>query len=64
MPYGNKNFKVLRARLMDRDKDFRKLGINPDKVEKREDGRRTKVEEPGSEIWYFDGMVIFAFLVK
>ena len=30
--------KVLRARLMDSPEDFRKLGINPDKVETWEDG--------------------------
>ena len=49
------NAKVLRARLMDQPEDFKKLGINPAKVEKWEDGRRTKTEEVGSEIWYFDG---------
>ena len=49
------NAKVLRARLMDQPEDFRKLGINPAKVEKWEDGRRTKTEEVGSEIWYFKG---------
>ena len=49
------NAKVLRARLMDQPEDFMKLGINPAKVEKWEDGRRTKTEEVGSEIWYFDG---------
>ncbi|MBR6415251.1 MAG: hypothetical protein IKS22_04000 [Bacteroidales bacterium] len=47
--------KVLRARLMDSPEDFRKLGINPDKVEAWEDGRRTRTEDVGSEIWYFDG---------
>ena len=49
------NAKVLRARLMDQPEDFMKLGINPAKVEKWEDGRRTMTEEVGSEIWYFDG---------
>lgn len=51
----NNNAKVIRARLMDQPEDFKKLGINPEKVEKWEDGRRTKTEEVGSEIWYFDG---------
>ena len=49
------NTKVLRARLMDQPEDFKRLGINPDKVEKWEDGRRTHTEEMGSEVWYFDG---------
>ena len=49
------NAKVLRARLMDQPEDFKRLGINPDKVEKWEDGRRTHTEEVGSEVWYFDG---------
>jgi len=40
---------------MDQPEDFKKLGINPERVEKWEDGRRTKTEEVGSEIWYFDG---------
>ena len=49
------NAKVLRARLMDQPKDFKRLGINPEKVETWEDGRRTRTEEVGSEVWYFDG---------
>lgn len=47
--------KVLRARLFDQPEDFAKIGVNPDKVELWEEGRRTKTEEPGSEVWYFDG---------
>ena len=49
------NAKVLRARLMNQPEDFKRLGINPEKVETWEDGRRTRTEEVGSEVWYFDG---------
>ena len=49
------NAKVLRARLMDQPEDFKRLGINPEEVETWEDGRRTRTEEVGSEVWYFDG---------
>ena len=49
------NAKVLRARLMDQPEDFKRLGINPEKVETWENGRRTRTEEVGSEVWYFDG---------
>ena len=52
---NNSNAKVLRARLMDQPEDFKRLGINPEKVETWEDGRRTRTEEVGSEVWYFDG---------
>lgn len=51
----NSNAKVLRARLMNQPEDFKRLGINPEKVETWEDGRRTRTEETGSEVWYFDG---------
>ncbi len=50
---NNSNAKVLRARLMDQPEDFKRLGINPEKVETWEDGRRTRTEEVGSEVWYF-----------
>lgn len=41
-------------RLMDRPEDFAKLGINPNKVEKWEDGRRG-TDAPGENgVWYFD----------
>ena len=52
---NNSNAKVLRARLMDQPEDFKRLGINPETVETWEDGRRTRTEETGSEVWYFDG---------
>lgn len=52
---NNGNVKILRARLMDQPDDFARMGINPKAVEKWEDGRRTKTEEVGSEVWYYDG---------
>ena len=42
------------ARVMDRPEDFKKLGINPDRLEAWEDGLRD-TDEPGHcEIFYFD----------
>ncbi|HLQ39734.1 MAG TPA: lipocalin-like domain-containing protein [Tetragenococcus sp.] len=44
----------MRARIMDTDADFQKLGINPDKVELWEEGRRDTSEPGHNEVWYFD----------
>lgn len=46
--------KVLRARLMDSPEVFRKLGINPDKVETWEDGPARPVKDPR----FFGGHII------
>lgn len=46
---------MARARLMDTMEDFKKLGINPDKVEMWEDGIRNDDEPGKNEVWYFDG---------
>mgnify|MGYP000872135517 CR=1 FL=1 len=43
------------ARLMDRPEDFKKLGINPDKVELWEGGLRNTDDIGNNEVWYFDG---------
>lgn len=45
---------MARARLMDTLEDFKKLGINPDKVETWEDGIRNGDEPGRNEVWYFD----------
>lgn len=43
------------ARLMDQPEDFKKLGINPDKVEVWEDSIRNSDAPGNNEVWYFDG---------
>lgn len=45
---------MARARLMDTMEDFKKLGINPNKVEMWEDGIRNDDEPGKNEVWYFD----------
>lgn len=45
---------MAKARLMDTMEDFRKLGINPDKVEIWEDGIRNTDDPGNNEVWYFD----------
>lgn len=45
---------MAHARLMDRPEDFKKLGINPDKVEPWEDGIRNTDDIGNNEVWYFD----------
>lgn len=61
---------MARARLMDRPEDFTALGINPDKVEPWEDGRRDDNHAGTSEVWYFDVIlddgtkVVFYFHTK
>ena len=49
------NAKALRARLMDQPEDYKRLGVNPDKVEIWEEGRRTTGAPGENEVWYFDG---------
>lgn len=46
---------MAQARLMDQPADFVKLGIDPDKVEKWEDGIRNTGAVGNNEVWYFDG---------
>ena len=46
---------MQKARLMDTAEDFKKLGVNPDKVELWEEGRRTTGASGENEVWYFDG---------
>lgn len=46
---------MVRARLMDKPEDFQNLGINPDKVELWEGGRRNSDAIGNNEVWYFDG---------
>lgn len=45
---------MAKARLMDTMEDFKKLGINPNKVEKWEDGIRNTDDPGNNEVWYFD----------
>lgn len=48
---------MAKARLMDQPADFEKLGIDPNKVQTWEDGRRD-TDTPGtSEVWYFDAIL-------
>ncbi|MGI6109808.1 MAG: lipocalin-like domain-containing protein [Eubacteriaceae bacterium] len=47
-----------KARLLDTPEDFRRLGVNPDKVEIWEDGRRNPETDAGNwEWWYFDSIL-------
>lgn len=46
---------MLNARIMDRPEDFKKLGIDPIKVELWEEGRRDSSKAGNNEVWYFDG---------
>ena len=45
---------MAQGRIMNRPADYQKLGINPDKVENWEDGRRDNDEAGHAEIWYLD----------
>lgn len=46
---------MANARLLDRPEDYKQLGLNPDKVEMWEDGRRNNDSGPSNwEWWYFD----------
>lgn len=42
------------SRVMDRPEDFTRLGIDPDRVEAWEDGRRDTDEPQHAEVWYLD----------
>lgn len=42
------------ARLMTLAEDYTRLGIEPDVVEAREDGRREKAAPGISELWHFE----------
>ena len=42
------------ARIMDRPEDFKELGIDPNKVELWEEGRRDTSAPGNNEVWYFD----------
>ena len=42
------------SRVMDRPEDFTKLGVNPDRIEAWEDGRRDTSKPGHAEIWYLD----------
>jgi hypothetical protein len=45
------------VRIMDREQDYKDLGVNPRRIETWEDGRRSD-DAPGSwEWWYFDGIM-------
>lgn len=61
---------MAKARLMDTVEDFKKLGINPSRVEVWEDGIRNADDVGNNEVWYFDAnfddgsKVIVAFRSK
>jgi len=42
------------SRVMDKPGDFTLLGVNPDRIEVWEDGRRDTSQPGHAEIWYFD----------
>jgi len=42
------------SRVMDKPADFTKLGVNPDRIEAWEDGRRDTSKPGHAEIWYLD----------
>lgn len=46
---------MMKARIMDRPEDFKKLGIKPNEVELWEESRRMPEGTPNAnEVWYFD----------
>lgn len=45
---------MAQGRIMNQPEDFKKLGINPNKVEAWEDGRRDTDEAGHAEVWYLD----------
>lgn len=50
--------KTETARLLDQPEDYKRLGINPKKIEKWEDCRRNKNDGAGNwEWWYFDSIL-------
>ena len=49
---------MIKARLMDQPEDFEKLGVNPNRIEPWEDGRRNQPTGAGNwEWWYFDSIM-------
>lgn len=55
---------------MDRPEDYKKLGVNPDKIEAWEDARRGSSDSMNWEWWYFDAItddgtaIVIQFLMK
>ncbi|WEV39554.1 lipocalin-like domain-containing protein [Lactobacillus sp. ESL0681] len=45
---------MSQGRIMNRPEDYKKLGINPNKVEASEDGRRDNDQPGHAEVWYLD----------
>lgn len=45
---------MAKARLMDRPEDYKKLGLDPNKVEMWEAGIRNSDDIGNNEVWYFD----------
>ncbi|GHV98274.1 hypothetical protein lacNasYZ03_16620 [Lactobacillus nasalidis] len=45
---------MAKSRLMNQPADYQRFGINPDKLEAWEDGRRDTDETGHGEVWYFD----------
>lgn len=48
---------MAKTRLMTKPEEYEQLGINPDKIELWEDGRRIKNEKGWWEWWYFDSIL-------
>lgn len=46
------------SRVMDKPEDFTKLGVNPDRIEAWEDGRRDSSKPGHAEIWYLTKLAI------
>lgn len=46
---------MAKARILDQPNDYKKLGINPNKIELWEESRRETSEPGHNEVWYFDG---------
>jgi hypothetical protein len=46
--------KMKKARIMSTPDDFKKLGVNPHKIENWEDGKRDVPDAGHSEVWYID----------
>ena len=44
---------MAKARLMDRPEDYKKLGLDPNKVEMWEAGIRNSDDIGNNEVWYF-----------
>ena len=61
---------LKRAFLLDKPEDYKRLGINPNRIEEWEDGVRDNAEPNHFEWWYFDSMlddgtkVVVQFLSK